>query len=306
MSAPIVITGATGLVGRRLVASLRGDGRDVRIVSRRSEVSGFDPGVEVATWDGVRLGADALRGAATLVHLAGEPVFGGLLTAARRKKIRASRVDSTEGLVASIAALPESERPASFVCASAVGYYGSRGDTPLDESAAPGDGFLAEVCVAWERAAREAKALGVRTTSIRIGIVLAAEGGALPMMATPFKLGLGGRLGDGSQWFPWIHIDDLVTLLRAACDDPRYAGPVNAAAPNGATNAELTRALGEVLRRPTILPVPAFAIRGVLGDLADELLGSRRVVPGAALENGFRFAHPDLEEALRDALDRPA
>ena len=306
MSDPIVITGATGLVGRRLVASLRDEGRSVRIVSRRSEVAGFDSSVEVATWDGVRLEADALRGTAALVHLAGEPVFGGLLTAARRKKIHESRVASTESLVASIAALPEGERPASFVCASAVGYYGSRDDTPLDETAAAGDGFLAEVCMAWERAARGAVALGVRTVSLRIGIVLADEGGALPMMATPFRFGLGGRLGDGRQWFPWIHVDDLVSLLMTACDDSRYSGPVNAVAPNGATNGELTRALGAVLNRPTLLPVPAFAIRGVLGDLADELLGSRRVVPAVALEHGFRFDHPDLEDALRDALARPA
>jgi NAD(P)-dependent dehydrogenase (short-subunit alcohol dehydrogenase family) len=161
MKDAIVITGATGLVGRNLVASLRADGRGVRIVSRRREVEGFDAGVEVAPWDGVHLDADALRGAAALVHLAGEPVFGGLPTASRRQKILDSRVDSTEALVAAIAALPEDERPASFVCASAVGYYGSRGDIPLDESAAAGDGFLAEVCVAWERAAREAAAYGV-------------------------------------------------------------------------------------------------------------------------------------------------
>jgi uncharacterized protein (TIGR01777 family) len=305
MTGAIVVTGATGLVGRRLVASLRADARAVRIVSRRADVPGFDPGVEVARWDGERLGPEALRGAEALIHLAGEPVFGGLPTAERRRRIRDSRIASTEALVASLAALPEAERPGCFVCASAVGYYGSRGDLALDESARPGEGFLAEVCEDWERAARGASALGVRTTSVRIGIVLAGEGGALPMMAAPFRVGLGGRLGDGRQWVPWIHLDDLVALFRAIVSDASWSGVVNGVAPEPVTNAELTEALGRVLRRPTLFTVPAFAMRGLLGELSGELLGSRRVVPAAARAHGFDYRHPDLEEALRDALDRP-
>jgi uncharacterized protein (TIGR01777 family) len=299
----VVVTGATGLVGRRLVASLRADARPVRIVSRKPNAPGFDAGVEVATWDGVRLDADILRDASALVHLAGEPVFGGLLTAARRHRITESRVAATEALVQSLAVLPEAERPACFVCASAVGYYGSRGDAPLEESSAPGEGFLAEVCVEWERAAREAAALGVRTVSLRIGIVLAKEGGALPMMAAPFRFGFGGRLGDGRQWVPWIHVDDLVSMVRAICGSSDWVGRVNAVSRQAVTNADLTRSLGDVLRRPTLLPVPAFAIRGLLGELAGELLGSRKVVPRVALERGFSFAHPELEGALRDALE---
>jgi hypothetical protein len=231
-------------------------------------------------------------------------VFGGWPTPARKRRIRASRVESTEALVASLAALPEGDRPECLVCASAVGYYGSRGDAELDETAAPGDGFLAEVCVAWEHAALAAADLGIRTVCLRIGIVLAREGGALPRIALPFRWGFGGRLGDGRQWFPWIHVDDLVALVRAALDDPRWSGPVNAVAPGIATNAELTRALGAVLRRPTLLPVPATALRIALGELSGELLGSRRVVPRAAHQRGFRFAYPDLEPALREALDR--
>jgi len=291
----VVVTGATGLVGRRLTAALREDGRRIRVVSRRASVSGFDAGVEAAQWDGERLAPEALRGAAALVHLAGEPVFGGPLTAARRRRIRDSRVDSTDALVASMAALPEADRPDAFVCASAVGYYGSRGDESLDEASAPGEGFLAEVCVAWERAARAAAELGVRT-------VRAREGGALPMMATPFRFGLGGRLGDGRQWVPWIHVDDLVGLLRAVIGDAGWSGAVNGVAPEPVPNAELTRALGELLRRPTLLPVPAFALRALLGELSAELLGSRRVVPAAARDRGFAWRYADLEAALREAL----
>jgi uncharacterized protein (TIGR01777 family) len=298
----ILVTGATGLVGRRLVASLSDSGRAVRIVSRRSAPSGFARGVEVATWNGRDLPREALAGVAAVVHLAGEPVFGPLPSAAHLRKIRASRVDSTDALVAAIAALPARERPGCLVCASAVGYYGSRGEQLLDESAPPGDGFLAEVCVAWERAALAAEPLGVRTVRLRIGIVLAREGGALPKIALPFRLGAGGRIGDGQQWFPWIALDDVVALARTAIDDPRWTGAVNAVSPHPVRNAELTRALGAVLHRPTWIPLPAIAVQLALGDLAGELLGSRRLAPRAALDRGFVFASPDLEPTLRAAL----
>ena len=303
MTGPLtLITGATGLVGRRLLDSLRSDGRGVRTVSRSAPATGSDDGVDRVRWNGRDLPAEALAGVESVVHLAGEPVFGGLPTAARLERIRESRVASTRALVESLRALPESQRPGCFVCASAVGYYGSRGDEELSEAAPPGEGFLAEVCRDWEAAAREAEELGVRTLRLRIGIVLAAEGGALPLMALPFRLGLGGRLGDGRQWFPWIHADDLVGLLRAGLDDPSYRGAVNAVAPQPVTNAELTRALGAVLGRPTWLPVPAAPLRWVLGELSGELLGSKRVVPSAALERGFRFRHADLQEALAHEL----
>lgn len=300
----ILVTGATGLVGRRLVAALRGEGRAVRIVSRSSQPEGFDAGVEVATWNGCDLPGSALAGVAAVVHLAGEPVFGPLPTAGHMRRVRASRVESTESLVRALGELPAAERPECFVCASAVGYYGSRGDTALDESAEPGEGLLAEVCIAWERAARSAEALGVRTVRVRIGIVLAREGGALQTIAQVFRVGLGGRLGDGKQWFPWVAIEDLIGILRAAVDDPCYAGAVNAVAPGVVTNAEFTRALGRQLGRRTWLPVPAAVVRKALGDLSGELLGSRRLVPRAAQQCGFRFAYPELEPALRAALDR--
>jgi uncharacterized protein len=300
----VLVTGATGLVGRRLVASLRGDGRAVRIVSRSVAPEGFDTGVEVVSWNGRDLPREAFAGVGALVHLAGEPVFGPLPTATHMRRVRTSRVESTEALVAALGALPANERPECFVCASAVGYYGSRGDAQLDESAEPGDGLLAEVCTAWERAARGAEPLGIRTVRLRIGIVLAHEGGALPLIAQVFRVGLGGRLGDGRQWFPWIAIDDLIALVRTAIDDPRWSGAVNAVAPGVVTNADFTRALGRQLGRRTWLPVPAAIVRRALGELSGELLGSRRLVPRAAQERGFRFAYPELEPALRAALDR--
>jgi uncharacterized protein (TIGR01777 family) len=296
-SAPLLLTGATGLIGSRLRADLAGP---VRALTRRS--GGPADGAEWRNWDGRHFEPGALRGCAAVVHLAGEPVFGGLPTPARRRAIRASRVESTHSLVTALGQLAPGERPEVLACASAVGFYGSRGEERLDEESPAGRGFLAEVCVAWEAAAREAEALGVRVVSLRFGIVLAREGGALPVMARPFRLGLGGRLGDGRQWVPWVHVDDAVGLIRAALADPAYRGAVNVVAPEPVRNVELTRALGRVLHRPTLLPVPGFVLRGALGELADELLGSRRVVPGAAQARGFGFRHPALDAALETAL----
>lgn len=297
-----LVTGATGLVGRRLVRRLVADGWSVRAVTRSPASARLPAGVEAVGWDGVRVPAQGLAGVAGVVHLAGEPVFGGPLTRSRRERIRASRVDSTRALVAAMADLPAEERPRVLVCASAVGYYGTRGEEPLPESASPGRGFLSEVCVAWEEAARAAARHGTRVVSLRIGIVLAAEGGALLPMARAFRFGLGGRLGDGRQWFPWIHVDDLVAMIREALTDERWSGPVNAVAPNPVRNAELTQALARAVRRPALLPVPAFALRALLGELADELLGSRRAIPQRAAELGFRFAVETLDRALEAEL----
>ncbi len=297
------MTGATGLVGRRVVTALLAAGRAVRVVTRDPQRAHFPKAVEVTAWSGRALAPAALRGTSAVVHRAGEPLFSGRLSRARRERIRASRVDSTESLERSLAALPDDERPTCLVCASAVGYYGDSGDAELDETAAPGDDFLAALCVDWERAARAAGGDGVRTTSLRFGVVLAREGGALPPMAVLFRIGLGGRLGDGRQWFPWIHIEDAVGLVCAALGGSRWSGPVNAVAPGIVTNGDLTRALGRALHRPTLLPVPAAALRLALGELSGQLLGSRRVVPRAAQERGFRFAYAELESALREALD---
>jgi hypothetical protein len=300
----VLVTGATGLVGRRLLPALLDAGFRVRAVTRGPgrAAARLDPRAEVSAWDGTALAAGALDGVAGVVHLAGEPIAGGLPSAARRRRIRASRVDSTRGLVRAIAALPASARPEVLVCASAVGIYGSRGEDLLDESAAPGAGFLAEVCEAWEAEAARVEAAGVRRVSLRLGVVLAREGGALPLMVAPFRLGLGGPLGDGRQWFPWIHVADAVALVLHALREPRLRGPVNAVAPEPVRNTELTRTLARRLRRPAFLRVPAFALRAALGDLSLELLGSRRVAPRAAEATGFRFALPALEGALAAEL----
>jgi uncharacterized protein (TIGR01777 family) len=300
----VLISGATGLVGGRLARALIHDGVAVRALTRDPAAAArrLDATISALAWDGVRVPPDAVAGTSAVVHLAGEPVFAGPLTASRRRRIGASRVESTRSLVETLEALPARERPAAFVCASAVGYYGSRGEERLDESARAGEGFLAEVCRAWESAAFAADALGVRTVALRIGIVLAREGGALPGMARLFRVGAGGRLGRGDQWLPWIHIDDLVALIRCTLGDDRYRGPVNAVAPGSVRNADFTRALGRALHRPALLAVPAFALRLGLGMLAGELLDSRRVVPHAASERGFAFRHPSIETALAEEL----
>jgi len=314
----VLVSGATGLVGGRLVPALVRSGYAVRALSRDAgrierRFAALGGGVEGVTWDGVRPPAPALAGAAAVVHLAGEPVFGGLPSAQRRARIRASRIDSTEHFVQSIAALAAAERPRAFVCASAVGYYGDRGEERLAEDSAPGRGFLAEVCIDWERAAEDAAAHGVRVARLRIGVVLAREGGALPLMARPFRFGAGIRLGDGRQWFPWIHVDDLVGMLVCAVRDPAWSGAINAVAPSPVRNAELTAALARTLGRSLWLDrlvgaralygrlMPAAA-RAALGEMAGELLGSRRVVPERALALGYAFSHPGIEDALAAEL----
>lgn len=298
----VLVTGATGLVGRRLMTTLLADRIAVRAATRKPNEARLPSGVEAVGWDGVLIPSARIAGCDAVVHLAGEPVFGGLPTKARRDKIMTSRVDSTRALVQSLAQLSPAERPKVFVCASAVGYYGDRGDETLTESSPAGSSFLADVCVAWEEEARAATALGVRTISLRIGIVLAREGGALAMLARLFRLGLGGVVGSGKQWVPWIHADDLVAMIRAALRDERWSGVANAVAPQAVTNAELTRELAREVHRPALLPAPAFAVRLALGEMAGELLGSRRVVPAVAQQLGFAFGVSSLPQALETEL----
>lgn len=299
-SRPVLLTGGTGLIGRRLRRRL--EGRSLRILSRHPERVQTGPQEEARGWDGRRVLPAHLAGCGAVVHLAGEPLFGGLPTAERLARIRASRIDSTRSVVEALGALPEAERPAVFVCASAVGYYGDRGEEELDESAPPGQGFLPELCRDWEAEAARAGALGVRVVSPRTGVVLAREGGALAILARVFRLGLGGPVGDGRQWFPWIHVDDEVALLVHALEDPALEGAVNAVAPEAVRNAELTRTLAACLHRPAVLRVPGFALRLALGPLGRELLDSRRVRPAKALAAGFPFQRPRLEEALAAEL----
>lgn len=294
-----LVTGSTGLVGRALLRALGGHA----LATTRGAPLKLEGASEVVRWDASsRLPSGALDRVDAIFHLAGEPVAEGRWTDAKKARIAASRVDSTRAIVDSIAARQPGDRPRVLVCASAVGIYGSRADEVLDEAAAPADGFLAEVCRAWEAEAARAEALGVRVVSLRIGIVLAKEGGALAKMRLPFQLGLGAALGSGEQWMPWIHLDDVVGLLRFAAANEALRGPVNAAAPAIVTNAEFTEALGRALHRPTLLRAPRFALELALGEVAAVVLASQRVVPKRALEAGFEFSYPRLEEALAEAL----
>jgi uncharacterized protein (TIGR01777 family) len=281
----ITVTGATGFIGRYLVQSLARDGHSVRALSR-------------AAWD-VLAGeppAESLAGADAVVHLAGSPV-AKRWTRQAKKEIRASRVDGTHHLVTALSTL--SQRPEVLVCASAIGIYGDRGDEVLTETSPVADGFLADVCRAWESEADLAESLGVRVVKLRFGIALGRKGGALERMLPPFRAFVGGRIGPGSQWMSWIHIADIVGLIRFAIDQP-LNGAVNATTPNPLRNREFTSELAGVLHRPAIFPVPAPALKILFGEMADVLLASQRVLPKAAESAGYRFAFPELGAALRD------
>lgn len=297
----ILVSGATGLVGGRWLRALP-EGTKVRALTRRPGGSRLPASVEPLAWNGRDLPEGALAGTDSVVHLAGEPIFSGLPSAARRQRMYASRVDSTGSIVAALGRLPAAERPATLVCASAAGIYGARGEEELDEDSAPGSGFLAGLCRDWEAAAREAESHGVRVVSLRMGLVLAREGGALAALRRLFRLGLGGPLGHGGQWMPWIHADDLARLLETVRSDASARGPVNAVAPVPVRNRDFARALACRLHRPALLRAPAFALRLALGPLAGELLDSRRVVPARARALGFGWRHPDIADALAQEL----
>jgi len=300
----VTVTGATGLIGTRLTAALRERGDEVTILSRdpdRARASLAAPGVDAAAWDPAAgpAPADSLAGRDAVVHLAGEPLAQRWDTAAK-ERIRASRETGTANLVAGIAAAEP--RPAALVSASGVGYYGPRGDDVVTEDGAPGDDFLAQVCVAWEREAERAAALGVRVVRLRQGVVLDPSGGALGKMLPPFRLGVGGPVAGGRQYLAWIHLDDLVALQLRAIDDASWEGAYNACAPDPVTNRDFSKALGRALHRPAVAPVPAFAVRLLYGDMAELVTEGQRAVPERARAAGFVFAHADLDEALRDAL----
>ncbi len=304
MAPSVAVTGSTGLVGAALTVALaRGGHRVVRLV--RSGTATRAPGEHTVRWDPGRGTIDAagLEGVDAVVHLAGESIASGRWTAAKRLRIRDSRVGATRVLAEALAGL---ERPpATLVAASAVGYYGDRGDEVLREESAPGGGFLADVCREWEAAAAPAARRGLRVVHMRIGMVLAATGGALAALLPPFRLGLGGPVGSGRQWMSWISLDDLVRAILHALATASLAGPINAVAPAPVTNREFARTLGRVLRRPAVLPLPAGAARLLLGRMADELLlASARVVPARLEAAGFTFGDATLERALRRLLAR--
>jgi uncharacterized protein (TIGR01777 family) len=292
----VTVTGGGGLIGTSVVAALRARGDEVTILSRSGSGAsvGWDPLAGPAP-------ASALDGRDGVIHLAGEPI-AQRWSPAVREAIRASRTTGTANLVAGIEAAPQ--RPRVLVSASAVGFYGDRGDERLTEESAPGDGFVSEVCVAWERAALAARGLGLRVCVLRTGVVLDRHGGALAKMLPPFRIGVGGPVAGGRQFISWIGLGDLAQLYLAALDDPRFDGPLNATAPSPVTNAEFSRALGRALHRPAALPVPAAALRLLYGAMAEIVTGGQNVVPARLLELGHAFERPELDDALADALAR--
>jgi hypothetical protein len=301
----VTMTGATGLIGPRIVAALRRRGDEVTVLSRNPERARAALGdVEAVAWpDPVAAPApvEALTGRDAVIHLAGEPV-AQRWNADVKRRIHESREAGTRNLVAAIEAA--AEPPRTLVSSSAVGYYGKHGDERVPESTPPGDDFLAGVCVAWEREALRAADLGLRVVVVRTGIVLAAEGGALATMLPFFRLGAGGPVAGGRQYMPWIHLDDLVGLYLAALDEPSWSGPVNGSAPEPATNKAFSKVLGRVLKRPVFAPVPRFGVQLLYGEMAEVVAEGQRAVPERPLELGFRFRHAELEPALRDALAR--
>jgi uncharacterized protein (TIGR01777 family) len=303
----VTLTGATGLIGSKLVRALRDHGDTVTVLSRSPEQAQASLGVEAIMWDPLAgpAPAEALRGRDAVIHLAGEPVAQRWNDDVKRK-ILESREVGTRNLVAGLAAAGDGGAGGVgvLVSSSAVGYYGKHGDERVPESSPPGDDFLARVCVAWER---EADAAGdgpahPRVVKIRTGVVLDKSGGALKTMLPPFRLGAGGPVAGGEQYLPWIHVDDLVRLYLYAATDASWSGAYNGAAPEPVTNKAFSKALGRALHRPAIAPVPAFAIRLLYGDMAEIVTEGQRAVPERALANGFTYKHADLDEALADAL----
>ncbi len=296
----IVVSGASGLVGRNLTRALRADLHDVYTYGR-VRPSGLPAGVGFWHWDvtASEPPREPLGLADAVIHLAGEPI-AQRWTDRAKKRIRDSRVLGTRHLVSAVARLER--RPHTLICSSAIGYYGERGEEVLTEDSSAGVGYLAEVCRAWETEAMQAAKLGVRVVLVRTGVALHPSGGALKKMLLPFTLGLGGRLGSGRQWMSWIHLEDLIQLFRFLLDTPALAGPVNAVSPTPVTNAEFTRRLASALRRPAAIPVSEFVLRTLMGEMSSVLLASQRVLPRAATNAGFEFVFPRLEMALLDLL----
>jgi uncharacterized protein len=298
----VSVTGASGLLGRKLIAALLELGVEVTVLSRDPERARSKLGeVEAARWDPTAepAPADALAGRDAVVHLAGEPVAQRWSEKAKHA-IRESRVAGTRNLLAGLE-LAE-PRPRTLLSSSAIGYYGPHGEEPLDEDSAAGGDFLAEVCAAWESEAALAAELGMRVVQIRTGVVLDSAGGALAKMLPPFRLGVGGPVASGRQYISWIHAEDVIGIMLAALRDDRWHGPINATAPEPVSNRDFANALGAALQRPSLLPVPALVLRLLYGEMAEIVTTGARVVPAKALVLGYEFRHPKLAEALRSAL----
>ena len=298
----MTVTGATGLIGPRLVRALQERGDEVTVLTRdpdRARRVLHD--VQAFPWDLLNetAPADALAGRSAVVHLAGANVAQRWSESAKRA-IRDTRVVGTGNLIDGLRAAEP--RPATLVSSSAIGYYGAHGEEPLDEDAAAGNDFLAGVCVEWERQARSAQELGMRSVQVRTGVVLDRSGGALGKMLPPFRMGVGGAVAGGRQFISWIHADDVIGIMLAAIDEERWSGPVNATAPEPMSNRGFSHVLGRVLHRPAVLPVPGFAIRLLYGDMAEIVTTGARVMPAKALVLGYTFAQPELEPALASAI----
>ena len=300
----IVIAGGSGFIGRPLSESLVQDGHQVTVLSRDPSAARtrLSPSVTIIGWDSRTRGPweHAVEGADAVVNLAGEPVADARWTPERKQVLRNSRIGTTRLLVQTIMDLPH--RPPTLINASAIGYYGPRDPTPVDEHNPAGSGFLADLCVAWEKEAMQAEGFGLRVVRLRIGMVLGNDGGALPRMVPPFRFFVGGPVSPGHQWVSWIHRHDLIRLIDWALTDPKVTGPVNGVAPGAVTMQDFCRMLGRVMGRPSWLPVPEFVLRLALGELSTLLTTGQRVEPTAALRGGFVFRFPALEPALQEIL----
>jgi uncharacterized protein (TIGR01777 family) len=297
----ILVSGASGLVGTAFAAAARREGHTVARLVR----PGGSAGAGDVRWDPMAASVDAaaMEGADAVVHLSGSNIANGRWTPARKAILRGSRIATTRVLVDALAHLRR--KPRVLLCASATGYYGDRGDEILTESSDPGTDFLSLLVRDWEAEAVRAESSGIRTVLLRFGVVLSVRGGALPKMLLPFRFGVGGRFGSGKQWISWITLEDTVEIMRSAIANEQFAGPVNVVAPNPLQNAEFTRIVAKALHRPAIFPAPAFALRAVLGEMADALLlSSQRVKPERLLSMGQQFRFDDFSAALRDILDR--
>lgn len=299
----IAMFGATGLIGKRLSHELINRGDEVIIFSRNIVnaellVQGAEEYIKCNykndDWH------SSLNNADVVIHLAGENLFAGRWSEEHKCRIRTSRTESTQAIVNAIASLPD--KPKVFVCASAVGYYGFSDDEEFDEKSKPGNNFLAEITKEWEHEAEKVTKSGIRYAGVRTGIVLAKEGGALAKMLIPYKLYIGGPFGDGKQWFPWIHIDDIVGIFLHALDNPEIKGVLNGTAPQATTMNEFCKTLGRVLKKPSVLNVPGFVLKLLYGEGANYLLNGAKVIPHLTTESGYRFKYPELDYALRSIL----
>jgi hypothetical protein len=301
----VIITGGTGLIGRQLAANLHQDKHEVIVLSRNpNQPAKLPAGVRVERWDG-RSAADWGRwadGTGAIVNLAGAGIADSRWSDERKREIIASRVDAGKAVVEAVQAA--SVKPAVVIQSSAVGYYGSRDSEVLTEQSQPGNDFLADVCVDWEKSTEAVEALGVRRAVIRTGIVLSTEGGALPKMLLPFKFFAGGKLGSGQQYFPWIHMADQVGAIRFLIDNAQASGPFNLAAPNPPTNADFVKAVGEAMGRPSVMPAPGFALKAAFGEMSTVLLDGQRAEPQHLLALGYRFRFTDPVAALKDVLGK--